>query len=75
MVTKGQLKKVYVTPAICNIANVELEAVLAGSGITTPGEDQGEDGGGLSKRNQDFFWDEYDGASESDNGSDCPWDN
>lgn len=69
MATEGQLKKVYEAPAICNIANVELEAVLAGSGTSMPGEDQDINGGGLAKRNQDFDWDEFDGVSESDNGS------
>ena len=75
MKNKRHMKKMYEPPRIMEVLGVS-SWLLAGStrGITTPGEGQGEEGGGMAKPN---FWDSWDtedlGGDETSKGSNS-WD-
>lgn len=44
-------KKIYVPPRVIGIFKASPQVLAGSPGITTPGEDQGEDGGGMAKPN------------------------
>lgn len=73
MKNKRQGKKMYESPRIMEVLGVSSWLLAGSGGITTPGEDQGEDGGGLAKSN---FWDAWDtedlGGNETSKSSN-PW--
>ena len=69
MKTNVQMKRTYQTPRVFTMTCVEHGVLLdasPGGGITTPGEDMGEDGGGLAKKNDFIDWEEDCSSSDND---------